>query len=86
MKTIQDRRILRISQVRIIDGEPKSGAAGDARQDDDGIVVVSGLWGGVVPLSPEDMKIRASRLGMSPLEWFRQRLLLSPTVEVEVVG
>ena len=86
MKTIQDKRRLRIYQLRIIDGDPKRGSAAEVRQDGNGMVDVSGLWGGVVPLTPEDMKIRASKVGVSSLEWLRLRLLSSPLVEVEIIG
>ena len=61
-------------------------SAADVRQSIGGEVIVSGLWEGIVPLMPEDMHIRASRVGLSPLEWFRMRLLSSPLVEVEVVS
>ena len=85
-KIIQDRRRLRVTQIRLVSGEMKASHAAEVRQMDDGMVDVAGLWDGVVPLSPEEMKIRAERVGMSSLEWFRRRLLLSPLIEVEVVG
>jgi len=86
MKSKSDSRRLRIKQLSIADGEIKSSNAGDAWQEGDGTVKVSGLWDGVVPLMPEDMKIRAARVGISTLEWFRKRLLSSPMIEVEVIN
>jgi hypothetical protein len=85
MTIIQDRRRLRVSQIRIVDGEPASGHAAEVRQREDGMVDVSGLWEGVIPMSPEDMKIRASRVGVSSLEWLRKRLLMSPLIKVEIL-
>ena len=86
MRKIPDARRLRIRQIAIADGELKSSSAADVWQTPNGDVHVSGLWDGVVPLMPEDMGIRASRVGLSPLEWFRRRLISSPLVEVEVIG
>lgn len=85
MQSKSDSRRLRIRQMSMVDGEIKVSNAADAWQSDDGFVKVAGLWDGVVPLSPEDMKIRAARMGMSTLEWFRKRLLLSPMIEVEAI-
>jgi len=85
MTSIPDVRRLRIRQIAIGNGELKSSSAADAWQTKDGEVEVSGLWSGVIPLMPEDMNIRANRIGVSPLEWFRMRLMSSIMVEVEVV-
>lgn len=85
MKTIPDIRRLRVYQVSVANGIPVSSSAADVLQGDDGEVFVAGLWNGVLPLMPEDMQIRASRVGISPLEWLRLRLLSSPFVEVEVI-
>lgn len=85
MISINDKRRLRIYQVSIAGGELRSSSVADVWQTPDGEVHVSGLWAGIVPLTPEDMEIRATRVGVSPLEWFRKRLLSSPLIEVEVV-
>jgi hypothetical protein len=85
MTSIPDTRRLRIHQIAIADGELTSSSAADARQTNDGDVEVSGLWSGIIPLMPEDMNIRAKSVGVSPLEWFRLRLLSSVMIEVEVI-
>lgn len=86
MKSVPDKRRIRIRQIHIANGEPRVSSAADLQQSPEGEVSVSGLWEGIVPLMPEDMQIRASRLGISPLEWLRLRLMSSPLVEVEVVN
>jgi len=85
MKSVPDKRRIRIHQIHIVGGEPRASSAADLRQSDDGDVLVSGLWAGIIPLMPEDAKIRASRIGVSPLEWLRLRLMASPLIEVEVI-
>jgi len=61
-------------------------SAAEVQQDGEGFVSSSGLWAGIVPLTPEDLRIRASRAGVSSLEWLRRRLMSSPMIAVEVVG
>lgn len=85
MKSVLDTRRIRVHQMHISDGELKSSSATDLWQTSDGEVHASGLWDGVVPLMLEDMSIRASRIGISPLEWLRQRLMFSPLIEVEII-
>jgi len=84
MTSVPDTRRLRVKRVDIVDGELKSSQGADIWQSS-GEIKVSGLWDGVVPLMPEDMQIRASRLGVSPLEWLLRRLTLSPVIDVEVI-
>jgi hypothetical protein len=86
MKIVSDKRRLRVRQIHISNGEPRLSSAADLRQNSDGEIDVSGLWKGIVPLLLEDMQIRASRLGVSPLEWLRIRLMSSPMINVEVIG
>jgi len=85
MKSVPDKRRIRIHQIHIAGGEPRVSSAADLRQEDDGNILVSGLWNGIIPLMPEDAQIRASRIGISPLERLMLRLMSSPLIEVEVI-
>lgn len=80
-----DLRRLVIYQVRIVDGELVEDYAGGAIQDAEGVVRVDGLWSKIIPISSEDVRVQASQLGVSPLEWFRTRLHQSALVRVEVM-
>ena len=84
MTSVPDTRRLRVNMIDIANGEFRSSHGADIWQVA-GDIEVSGIWNGVVPLMPEDIQIRANRLGISPLEWLRQRLLLSQVVDVEVI-
>jgi len=84
MTSVPDTRRLRVNRIDIANGELRSSQGADIWQVA-GDIKVSGLWDGVIPLMLEDMQIRASRLGISPLELLLQRLLMSPMVDVEVI-
>ena len=81
---LPDNRRIRISASRIIDGGLISIHAADAWQEPDGTLTLSGLWSGIVPFSPEDHEIVAARAGVSSLEWLYQRLLMCPTLSMEI--
>ena len=86
MKIIKDSRRFRIKQISVVEGELVCSSAADIWQGPEGDIRVSGLWDGLIPLTPEDLQIRASRVGVSPLEWLRKKLSLSALVEVEAIG
>jgi len=70
--------------VNVVDGKPVRDHAADAWQESDGTVVVSGLWGGLIPYAQEDHVLLAAQVGVSPLEWLRMRLSTVPTVTTEI--
>jgi hypothetical protein len=84
MKILPDNRRIRIFMVRMIDGRPVPESAADAWQQADGSIVVSGLWGDLVPFSMEDHMLMAQEMSISSLEWLRQRLLTCPAVKMEI--
>lgn len=70
--------------MTVADGKPSLSPAADAWQEADGTVIVSGLWGGLLPFAQEDNALLATQAGVSPLEWLRMRLANMPTVSTEV--
>jgi hypothetical protein len=84
MKAISDSRRMRIKTVNLINGELVPAAAADAWQEEDGSLVVSGLWGDLVPFVNEDHELVASELQISQLEWLRLRLSSFPFIVMEI--
>jgi hypothetical protein len=84
MKILPDNRRLRIFMMNMINGRPTPDVAADAWQQSDGSVMVSGLWGDLVPFSQEDHMLMAQEMGISSLEWLRRRLMTCPAVKVEI--
>jgi hypothetical protein len=85
MKTLSDNRKLTIKMINTIDGELRPTFAAEARQEEDGSVVLSGLWADLLPFSNEDHALVALSMGVSPLEWLRRRLSTCAYIVVEVV-
>lgn len=85
MKTLSDKRKLTIKMINTVNGELKPIFAAEARQEEDGSVLLSGLWADLLPFSNEDHGLVAAAMGVSPLEWLRRRLETCTNVVVEVV-
>lgn len=84
MQILPDNRRIRISMINMVNGKPTTMPAGDAWQQNDGIVVLSGLWSDLVPFSQEDHMLMAHAMGISSLEWLCRRLSMVPTVTMEI--
>lgn len=84
MPSIGDLRRLRVSHVKMINGEMAKEHSCDAWQNANGTIGVTGTWEGVLVPSQEDLQLRASRYFISPLELLRQRLVACPGMIVEV--
>lgn len=85
MAAISDFRRLRVRRVVSENGELKLENGADVWQEKDGTINSSGLWGGLLVGSDEDNQIQASKLGISPLEMIRSRLMRCSAVVVEVL-
>ena len=85
MRVLSESRRLRLRRVKTADGLVLVEPGADVWQDENGDLKTSGIWSGLLPYSPQDVKIQAARLGISPLEWMRLRMLNSSLVQVEVI-
>lgn len=85
MQVLSERRRLRLRRAKTVNGKVLVEPGADVWQDEDGNLKTSGIWSGLVPFSPEDVKLQAVRLGISPLEWMRLRMLNCSLVQMEVL-
>lgn len=84
MQILPDTRRIRINMINMHNGNIVSAHAGDAWQNEDGVVEVSGLWAELVPLVQEDHGLMAKSAGISSLEWLYRRLLVCPLISLEI--
>lgn len=84
MKILPDSRRIRIHMVNMVDGKSTLETGADAWQEQDGFLVVSGLWGDLFPMSEEDHMLKAEQMGISSLEWLIRRLATCPAVTLEI--
>jgi len=84
MQVKPDARRALVYQLRLVDGAPVRDYAGTLRQTEDGGIIVEGLWSDLVQ-APDDIRIQASKLGLSPLEWSVEMVRQSSLVRVEVI-
>jgi len=84
MQAISDSRRIRIKTVNLINGELVPSQAADAWQEEDGKLVLSGLWADLVPFVDEDHALVAAELGVSQLEWLRMRIQTFPFIVMEI--
>lgn len=84
MTGISDTRRLRVRRVVSSNGELRLDQGADVWQEKDGKLRASGLWEDLLVLANEDNEIQAARMGVSPLEWFRMRLMRCSAVVIEV--
>lgn len=84
MQAISDSRRIRIKTVNLINGELVPSQAADAWQEEDGKLVLSGLWADLVPFADEDHALVAAELGVSQLEWLRMRIQTFPFIVMEI--
>jgi hypothetical protein len=85
MKALLDERHLRISMIRMLNGDMVSTHAAEAWQEPDGSLSVSGIWSDLVPYAKEDHALMAEAAGVSSLEWLYRRLLTCPLVSLEII-
>ena len=81
-----DVRRLLVFRLKTHDGEVLSDQSTDIWQDEDGHLDTTGIWEGLVPISPSDVEMQAKGQGITPLEWMYRRLRCCSMVRVEVIN
>lgn len=82
---IPDDRRLRLFRALTRHGAIEKELAAEISQEKDGVIRITGLWKDSFDPSPEDLKLSADFLSLSPLERLRLRLLLCSGLVVEEV-
>jgi hypothetical protein len=85
MQSLSDSRRLRVYRLKSVGDEFFADPATDVWQEVDGTLHASNSWEDLLFISKEDAILQAREVGLSPLEWFRTRLLSCPLVHVEVM-
>lgn len=87
MRTIKDKRRLRLFRITSIKGELQEEKVAEIYQFDNNleteIICVPDIKNQLIMDSEEELVLQASEMYMSPLEWLRIRLSRSPNYRVE---
>ena len=81
-----DVRRLRVFRIKTMGGDIIDDQSTDIWQDEDGHLDTTGIWEGLVPISPADIEMQARGQGITPLEWMYRRLRCCSLIRVEVIN